>query len=71
MLSSTEPMSFETDVKPMFRERDRQSLESPSISGSPATYPTGGGPGDSRLDISELRSRPFSSTLHPPGVTWH
>jgi hypothetical protein len=24
---STEPVSFETDVKPMFRERDRRSME--------------------------------------------
>jgi hypothetical protein len=24
---STEPVSFETDVKPMFRERDRESME--------------------------------------------
>jgi hypothetical protein len=25
--NSTEPVSFETDVKPMFRERDRESME--------------------------------------------
>ncbi len=27
MPNSTEPVSFETDVKPMFRERDRRSME--------------------------------------------
>ena len=27
MPDSTEPVSFETDVKPMFRERDRRSME--------------------------------------------
>ena len=27
MPSSTEPIGFETDVKPMFRERDRKSME--------------------------------------------
>jgi hypothetical protein len=27
MPDSTEPVSFETDVKPMFRERDRESME--------------------------------------------
>lgn len=27
MPNSTEPASFETDVKPMFRERDRRSME--------------------------------------------
>ena len=27
MTHSTEPVSFETDVKPMFRERDRGSME--------------------------------------------
>ena len=25
--SAEEPLSFETDVKPLFRERDRQSME--------------------------------------------
>lgn len=27
MPDSTEPVSFETDIKPMFRERDRNSME--------------------------------------------
>ena len=27
MADSTEPVSFETDVKPLFRERDRSSME--------------------------------------------
>ena len=27
MPDSTEPVSFETDVRPMFRERDRESME--------------------------------------------
>ena len=27
MTDSTEPVSFETDVRPMFRERDRESME--------------------------------------------
>ena len=27
MANSTEPVSFETDVKPLFRERDRSSME--------------------------------------------
>jgi hypothetical protein len=26
-MMATEPVSFETDVKPMFRERDRSSME--------------------------------------------
>jgi hypothetical protein len=27
MPSSTEPIGFEADIKPMFRERDRESME--------------------------------------------
>ena len=27
MPNSTEPVGFETDIKPMFRERDRNSME--------------------------------------------
>ncbi len=27
MPNATEPVSFETDIKPMFRERDRRSME--------------------------------------------
>ena len=27
MPNSAEPLSFETDIKPMFRERDRRSME--------------------------------------------
>ena len=27
MMPSTEPVGFETDIKPMFRERDRKSME--------------------------------------------
>ena len=27
----TEPVSFETHIKPMFRERDRTSMMSPSV----------------------------------------
>ena len=27
MQNSTEPVGFETDIKPMFRERDRESME--------------------------------------------